>query len=382
MTYRTLNILLSVCFGLIAARAAAAPDDWLAQANLSEQKIQAKIASYARSLDADYGSEFEIQVAMSEFDPDLETINQINLPNAQLFSSLIESINGIRAKTGFLDKEIEAFQCPSSPIPGAEPIPGQDLQNWRFSLGNSFDQINTELDIYGATQNRISVLSVIPFEKLNRVYEAGWGIINNSALNCAQVKAQLLAGNFSNQLDDYLDSVIAAIESNAADVAAARTVVENWKTAIRDTRNKLISKHRALGDKASIADNLVQLIIVIGLFGVGTMLVPRVFSERVALEWVSSGQVIQFVTVTILLSVILALGLSGVIAEETLGTLLGGIGGYVLSQGVGRAAAHNARAQGEEDKGAAGRQPPKNPKPAANPTAPPEPDKTPEETKP
>jgi hypothetical protein len=41
----------------------------------------------------------------------------------------------------------------------------------------------------------------------------------------------------------------------------------------------------------------------------------------------------------ILLTVIMALGLAGILKENTLGTLLGGIGGYVLSQGVGKAAA-------------------------------------------
>jgi membrane protein YqaA with SNARE-associated domain len=40
-----------------------------------------------------------------------------------------------------------------------------------------------------------------------------------------------------------------------------------------------------------------------------------------------------------LLSVVLALGLAEILKENTLGTLLGGIGGYVLAQGVGRAAA-------------------------------------------
>jgi hypothetical protein len=43
--------------------------------------------------------------------------------------------------------------------------------------------------------------------------------------------------------------------------------------------------------------------------------------------------------VMILLSVVMALGLAGILKENTLGTLLGGIAGYVLSQGVGKAAA-------------------------------------------
>ena len=68
----------------------------------------------------------------------------------------------------------------------------------------------------------------------------------------------------------------------------------------------------------------------------------KFFPPQIVEIWVESGQVIQFVTVMILLSVILALGLVDVIKENTLGTLLGGIGGYVLAQGVGRSAASQA----------------------------------------
>jgi membrane protein YqaA with SNARE-associated domain len=49
----------------------------------------------------------------------------------------------------------------------------------------------------------------------------------------------------------------------------------------------------------------------------------------------------------ILLSVITALSLSNKIQENTLGTLLGGIAGYVLAQGIGRAAARAEAAKRE-----------------------------------
>ena len=84
------------------------------------------------------------------------------------------------------------------------------------------------------------------------------------------------------------------------------------------------------------------MILVIGALSIAAIALVRWFPNNVMLEWVESGQVIQFVTVMILLSVIMALGLAGVIEENTLGTLLGGIGGYVLSQGVGRSAARAA----------------------------------------
>jgi hypothetical protein len=80
------------------------------------------------------------------------------------------------------------------------------------------------------------------------------------------------------------------------------------------------------------------------LGGVGALIVlgTKLFDADLQMEWIASGQVTQFVTVLVLLSVITALGLSNILKENTLGTLLGGIAGYVLAQGVGRAAAHSA----------------------------------------
>jgi hypothetical protein len=104
--------------------------------------------------------------------------------------------------------------------------------------------------------------------------------------------------------------------------------------------------------KMSLQANLYVMILIIGLLSIATIGIIRWFPKDVMKEWVESGQVIQFVTVMILLSVIMALGLAGLLTENTLGTLLGGIGGYVLSQGVGRSAARAAMKQmNERDNG-------------------------------
>jgi hypothetical protein len=93
----------------------------------------------------------------------------------------------------------------------------------------------------------------------------------------------------------------------------------------------------------SIGRNLWAMILVIGIIAIAILVLVRWFPEKTQLELVQSGQVIQFITVLLLLTVIMALGLSQIIKETTLGTLLGGLGGYVLSQGVGRAAEYGAR---------------------------------------
>jgi hypothetical protein len=91
-----------------------------------------------------------------------------------------------------------------------------------------------------------------------------------------------------------------------------------------------------------VTDKLTYLVLLLGLFGCGFLLLVKVFSPDIQLELVASGQIIQFPTVVILLVVLVILGLSEKIADTTLSALLGGIAGYVLSQGVGRATAREA----------------------------------------
>ncbi len=109
--------------------------------------------------------------------------------------------------------------------------------------------------------------------------------------------------------------------------------------ALQKRRAALVQHLSAATTQQTLGSYLWAIILVIGLLSIGTILVVKTFSPDLQEEWVASGQVIQFVTVMILLSVIMGLGLAGILKENTLGTLLGGIAGYVLSQGVGRAAA-------------------------------------------
>ncbi|WP_437672433.1 hypothetical protein [Sorangium sp. So ce131] len=113
---------------------------------------------------------------------------------------------------------------------------------------------------------------------------------------------------------------------------------------LRDAWNnrfaELIEAQRKLqGDVSAATDvstKLPYLIGILGVFSLSIMVMVRRFPTDVQREWVRTGQVIQFLTVTIIIIVILALGLAGKLTQESLGTLLGAIGGYVLAQGVGR----------------------------------------------
>ena len=106
-------------------------------------------------------------------------------------------------------------------------------------------------------------------------------------------------------------------------------------TSLKELRNKLTKETGLRGD-------MLWIVAGVCLFACITLGVIRLYSPDQAMEFIKSGQLIQFPTVMILLVVIVVLGLTSILQENTLGTLLGGVAGYVLSQGVGRAAFRDA----------------------------------------
>ncbi|MEM6656636.1 MAG: hypothetical protein AAF625_01000 [Pseudomonadota bacterium] len=156
----------------------------------------------------------------------------------------------------------------------------------------------------------------------------------------------LAAQLFRNLIPNLTSHVESAKLSAQTELSAALAMVADI-TTVQENLSQYSINLQQQGEQIQLRerldDRIFLLVAVFGAFGIISIWIVRFFPENVVTEWVSSGQVIQFVTVTIILSVVMSLGLSGVLNEDTLGTLLGGIGGYVLSQGVGRAAAHRAQ---------------------------------------
>jgi hypothetical protein len=161
---------------------------------------------------------------------------------------------------------------------------------------------------------------------------------------CApNAELRLLTDPGIKEMDDLLDEwraawVKAADGENAEKQRQLSARLQNYKRL-----STALDTLRAQRDtKTTFVSDLKWLVMILGLLSVAVMLIVRTFPESLQTEWVASGQVIQFMTVLIILITVLALGITGVLKENTLGTLLGGIGGYVLSQGIGRAAARSA----------------------------------------
>jgi len=155
------------------------------------------------------------------------------------------------------------------------------------------------------------------------------------------------------------------VQAAQQEIDDARRLKEG-RAKLRGRLEAQLSQLKSAQDKTvTFVADLKWLVMILGLLSVCVILIIRTFPEEVQTEWVASGQVIQFMTVLIILIAILALGITGVLKENTLGTLLGGIGGYVLSQGIGRAAARYAAKQVTSSRAAAG---PRAPWPEAPPS--------------
>jgi hypothetical protein len=138
--------------------------------------------------------------------------------------------------------------------------------------------------------------------------------------------------NYLREIGEGIDQLI----QEFGNVATRKSALEGELKTLQERRSNVLAEMSEGAAAARVAKNIPVLMLII--FGVGAIVLAglRLFSDEIQLELVSSGQIVQFVTILILLGIILALGLADRLKEEALGTLLGGLAGYVLSQGVGR----------------------------------------------
>lgn len=129
-----------------------------------------------------------------------------------------------------------------------------------------------------------------------------------------------------------------------AQIAGAERAAQGRATVLQQLSDLDDRREQVLGEMTdnlagnSIANRIPLLMLIIFGVGAGTLAGVWLFPDKIQQELIGSGQIVQFVTILILLGVILSLGMAQRLQAETLGTLLGGIAGYVLSQGVGRQA--------------------------------------------
>ncbi len=155
------------------------------------------------------------------------------------------------------------------------------------------------------------------------------------------MKSDLSGLRLNEELDAILKEATAKIVEARKESDGLRHANLALDNELKARRSKLVEALNNATPQQKITANLPLILAILGGACVLAIVGIKLFNAEIQMEWVVSGQVIQFVTVMVLLSVITALALSEVLKETTLGTLLGGIAGYVLAQGVGRAAARD-----------------------------------------
>lgn len=174
----------------------------------------------------------------------------------------------------------------------------------------------------------------------DRIYLPGFKAADDAEY-CRAAKAAVSSPDYVTALQEIIGSVQSGISTFMGQQASVSSEYDKYLDVLKKRRVAIQDKLNSAQSVSQISGNLPLLLAVLAIACVSTILGIKLFDAELQMEWVASGQVIQFVTVMILLSVILALGLSNILKENTLGTLLGGVAGYVLAQGVGRAAARD-----------------------------------------
>ncbi len=181
--------------------------------------------------------------------------------------------------------------------------------------------------------------ALLEYGKYVNLSETEISILNtpftNNLSKCNETVSQIRQAGKAIE-EEYLTAVgnIAAIENAKLDnISALVRELSRYEKRLRE-------KHKPVAD--TLADKLWWIIGILAGFSILFILSIRLFETEIQEEFVKSGQLIQLITVMIILIVLMALGLAKILEEKTLGTLLGGLAGYVLSQGVGRSAAYSA----------------------------------------
>lgn len=224
------------------------------------------------------------------------------------------------------------------------------VQNTAKSCPIGGDEINQDqLTLVNRIRNYTSYLFSTDLEIGNKAYDSideKLTRFNDKSMSCEEARTKL--------------SEIAAhiLESNAfLNEHSDMVKMQELHKAFTTERSKYLHisqsvLHRidiyleSISSKNKLTISLWTVVAALGLTCLLVIAVVRIFPSEVQIELVVSGQVIQFITVMVVLSITLVLGLTETVKENTLGTLLGGVAGYVLAQGVGRAAASEAVRRG------------------------------------
>lgn len=140
----------------------------------------------------------------------------------------------------------------------------------------------------------------------------------------------------ADSFNSFRNNVRALLTNRISRLEAEKTREENARNEAVAQADELAQRIGKLeDDQLKIDQTLIWTLPFYGLVMLLLMLIPRVYKDDELRQIIfSSGLLLELITVFLLTAVILLLGIGGKLQSEVLGTLIGGISGYVLGRSV------------------------------------------------
>jgi hypothetical protein len=168
-------------------------------------------------------------------------------------------------------------------------------------------------------------------------------------IGTADVLSCILFAQSLPQPDAIRTAVVADIEALATETRRSLDEVTKNQNEITENKSKW---ERQLRRAIDISSQLIDWTIpAIGLLVIGLMAVPIFYRTETQASIIESGFILEVFTVFLLISATLVLGIAERIPQEALGTLLGGISGFVLGRSLNK---KNEGGNGNKDRAAEG----------------------------
>jgi hypothetical protein len=343
--------LLTLLLGRDNARAReyVADDNFDAKSILSDEAAAAEVSRInglqpTKSPVLNEASRESVQAAVSQYNGKIQQVSE--LINTDLDKIKLDTDNNVNGQLEVLAKALPACDEPQIVIA-------------RNSISGSYNYLG---DLRRAIHDDIKPLN--DPDNPDSHTPGGVALDEPTAQFCEGFRAPDKKRDLQDRITTLLGNAEVQVKKDQADAMPMKARLTNVIGALGRYKTRL---ENAIEDSASpagkVAGQLWGIIAIFCTFAIAIFLVVKQFKSRIQFELIASGQVIQFATVMVILIVVCVLGISDILHENTLGTLLGAIGGYVLSQGVGRAA---SRKPGQ---GASGPPPPPPPTMPAHPPA-------------
>ena len=269
---------------------------------------------------------------------------------AQAYARHYHQVQGYKprlSETEIATAEAAARAASQKLLSAVEPCKADDVADAALAFSNARDKL-IDVSAFNFFQQQRDMLTPAEQRAMPTITSVLSDDDANATQICGRLKTQDSRKRFATAVNDLITLARKANTFQSNEYTAlgrhAKTLEEAWLN--REAQLTPILRSKRVGaDK--LLNELPWYIGIFCVFGLALIAMVRLFEVDVQMEWVASGQVIQFATVMVLLIVIAALAIAKILSENTLGTLLGGVAGYVLSQGVGRAVARAAERAAE-----------------------------------